>query len=330
MKPLKFGLIGCSSIAQRRMAPALCAFPHTQLERAGSRDAAKAAEFARQFKCAKSGSYEAVLNDPEVDAIYVSTPPALHEPWVRAALNHGKHVLCEKPAFPNLQIASEMVELARRQGKQLMEGYMFQYHPQHARVRSLVDAGRIGDLRVVQSEFTFPMPAGNSFRRQNELGGGVLSDATGYPVAAAMMLFQAMPEAVSCRLGLDDTGVDQLAAITLDFSGGRMAQLLTGYGLHYRSRYVALGSLGRIEATRAFAVPPDRATTITVESDKDSETLTVSPADQFQLMLKVFVNSINDPAESATQTKRLLRQHAVMEAARHSHLEKKIIPITPI
>ncbi len=173
MTPLRFGLIGCSSIAQRRMAPALCAHPLTRLEHVGSRDAAKAAEFARQFKCAKSGTYEAVLNDPDVDAIYISTPPALHEPWVRAALEHGKHVLCEKPAFPNLQIAIEMVELARRQGKQLMEGYMFHYHPQHAIVWSLLEAGRIGELRVVQSEFTFPMPAEGSFRSAKRTGWAV-------------------------------------------------------------------------------------------------------------------------------------------------------------
>jgi NDP-hexose-3-ketoreductase len=331
MTPLRFGLIGCSSIARRRMAPTLCASPYGRLEHIGSRDPAKAAEFAREFKCAKAGTYEAVLNDPAVDAVYISTPPALHEPWVRAALEHGKHVLCEKPAFPNLQVAIEMVKLARRHGKQLMEGYMFHYHPQHAMVRSLLEAGRIGDLRVVQSEFTFPMPAENSFRRQNELGGGVLSDAAGYPVAAAMMLFQAMPEAVSCRLELDDkTGVDHLASITLEFSGGRLAQLLTGYGLHYRSRYTALGNLGRIEATRAFAVPPDLETNILVESGDNSETLLVSPADQFQLMLQAFVNSTIDSVGNEIQTKRLLRQHAVMDAARRSHLEKRLIPITAI
>src|SRR5450759_157953 len=116
MTPVRFGIIGCSSVARRRMLPAIAASGMAHLERIGSRGSHKAEQFAREFGCAKWGSYEAVLADPEVDAIYISTPPALHEPWVRAAAEHRKHILCEKPAFPNRRVAAELIELCQRQG----------------------------------------------------------------------------------------------------------------------------------------------------------------------------------------------------------------------
>jgi predicted dehydrogenase len=332
MTRVRFGLIGCSSIARRRLAPALAASNVATLENVGSREAKKAAQFACEFNCPKSGSYESVLADPNVDAVYISTPPALHEPWVRAAAAHGKHILCEKPAFTNLRAAAEMVELCRRQNVRLMEGYMFSYHPQHAAVRSLLVAGRIGELRVVQGEFTCPPPAAGSFRHSRELGGGVFSDAAGYPVAAAMLLFQAAPVSVFCQLEMDSkNGVDNLVSLALNFPGGRTAQLLAGYGLHYRSRYAALGSAGRIEATRAFAVPPDLETKIIVESGADTETISVAPADQFELMLQDFCAQLQNPSAGAESfEEKLLRQHAVMAAAWRSHLEKRLVLLSEV
>ena len=329
MTRVRFGFIGCSSIARRRMAPVVCASDFATLEHIGSRDVAKAGEFAREFNCAKWGTYEAVLADPEVDAVYISTPPALHAPWVRAAAAHGKHILCEKPAFTDQRIAAEMIALCRRHNVRLMEGYMFGYHPQHAVVRSLLTSGRIGELRVVQGEFTFPQPAAGSFRLARELGGGVFSDAAGYPVAADMLLFQAAPLSIFCQLELDATnGVDNLAALTLAFPGGGTAQLLAGYGLHYRSRYAALGTMGRIEVTRAFSVLPEMKVEVLVETAAGSETIAVPPADQFQLMLKDFCGQLKKPATGRPSFKetfeeKLLCQHTVMAAAWRSHLEKR-------
>jgi len=325
MTPVRFGFIGCSSIARRRMAPAIRASDVARLEHIGSRDIHKAGQFAREFSCAKWGTYDEVLADPNVDAVYISTPPALHEPWVRAAAEHGKHILCEKPAFPNRRSAAEMIALCQRQSVRLMEGYMFSYHPQHAIVRSLIEAGRIGELRVVQSEFTFPQPAAGSFRLDRELGGGVFQDAAGYPAAAAMLLFQTAPASVFCRREMDAAnGVDNLVSMTLNFPRGGTAHLLTGYGLHYRSRYALLGTRGRLEATRAFSVPPELKTAIMVETAADSETISVPPADQFQLMISDFCAQVtNPPATTRIFEEKLLLQHTVMEAAWRSQLQQR-------
>jgi predicted dehydrogenase len=325
MTLVRFGIIGCSSIARRRMVPAICASDIARLEHAGSRDAQKGKQFAREFDCSKSGSYEAVLADPDVDAVYISTPPALHELWVRAAAEQGKHILCEKPAFPNLQTARELITLCQRRGVRLMEGYMFSYHPQHAVVESLIKEGRIGEPRVIQAEFTMPQPVEGSFRLQKELGGGVFTDASGYPVAAAMFLFKTLPASVYCRIETDAaTGVDNAVSILLNFPGGGIAHALAAYGLYYRSRYSVLGSKGRIEAARAFSVLPDVETKIIVETASGVETIPVAPADQFRLMLEDFCVQITKPAASSgVFEENLLRQHTVMEAARLSHLRQK-------
>lgn len=325
MTPVRFGILGCSSIAQRRFIPALGASALARLEHIGSRDLQNAEQFAREFGCAKWGSYEAVLADPDVDAVYVSTPPALHEPWVRAAAQHHKHILCEKPAFPNRHVAAELIELCQRQSVRLMEGYMFSYHPQHAIVQSLIEGGRIGEPCVIQGEFALPQPHEGNFRLRRELGGGVFMDAAGYPVAAALLLLKTPPESVYCRVEMDSTtGVDSAVSMILNFDNGKIAHVLTVYGLHYRSRYSVLGTKGRIEVARAFSVPPDMKTEIIVETASGSETIPVAPADQFRLMLEDFCVQVTG---RAAQTRRfeedLLRQHTVMEAAWRSHLQQR-------
>lgn len=330
MKPVKFGLIGCSSIARRRFVPALRKSTFAQLERIGSRDPAKAEQFAHEFGCAKSGSYEDVLADPNVDAVYISTPPGVHQSWARAAAQHGKHILCEKPAFPDYHTAVELVELCRRSQVRLMEGYMFRYHPQHTLVRMLLEEGRIGAPRLIEAEFALPWPAEGSYRLQYDLGGGVFLDAAGYPIALAMLLYQSMPESVYCRIKTDAAGVDHAVSMILDFPGGGTAHALAMYGLRYRSHYLVRGPEGSIEVTRAFAMPPENGTEIILETASDKKVMPVTPVDQFQLMIEDFCTQINQPSSPPTFEENLLRQHAVMEAAMRSHQQRKPVSLSEI
>src|SRR5882672_9449078 len=161
MVPVRFGIIACSSVARRRFLPALRASKAGRLERVGSRDRARAEQFGREFDCAKYGNYDEVLADPEVEAVYISTPPSQHEEWVTKALARGKHVWCEKPAFRDFRSAAEAVQRCRSAKLRLVEGYSFQWHPQHARVRALVAENRIGEARFFHAEFTYPRPQPN-------------------------------------------------------------------------------------------------------------------------------------------------------------------------
>jgi dTDP-3,4-didehydro-2,6-dideoxy-alpha-D-glucose 3-reductase len=329
MGPVQFGIIACSSIARRRFLPALKLASGVQLARIGSRDAAKAEQFAREFGAPRHGTYEDVLADPHIKAVYISTPPSLHAEWVHKAAAAGKHVLCEKPAFSSGAEALKAVEACRAAGVRLMEGYVPKYHPQHARVRALLAEGLIGAPRFFEAEFTYPRPTGAKDIRLNpELLGGVLHDSAGYPVAAAMMHIPGRPVSVSCVQGRDSaTGVDNACSMTLQFSGGEIANLYVAFGVQYRSRYAISGDAGRIELERAFAVAPDMSTTIALESNAGVMKIMVEPADQFRLMIEDFAAQISGGAEMKNYEADLLRMQTVMDAVAQSARERRTVEI---
>jgi predicted dehydrogenase len=329
---LRFGIIGCSSVARRRFLPALQKSASARLERIGSRSPAKAAEYAAAFSCEKAGSYEAVLDDPEVDAIYISIPVVLHEPWLREAARRKKHILCEKPAFASLRGALEMVRECREQGVRLMEGYMFRYHPQHGLVRRLVRENAIGRPRFFTGEYAVPRPGPDDIRFKPELGGGVFLDAAGYLPAAAALQIEAPPVSVLCKQAMDPaTGVDEAVAMMVEFADGQIGHYRAAYGLQYRARYSLHGTLGRIEVERAFAINPDVEGSVVLETNKGMERLTTEPADQFLLMIDDFAGQICEQAEGAESFESLLvRQHTFMEAARRSIAEQRCVSLAEL
>lgn len=329
MDAVRFGLIACSSIARRRFLPALKRVSSAQAVCIGSRNPETAAELAREFSVARHGNYEDVLSDPQVDAVYLSTPATLRLEWVSKAAAAKKHILCEKPAFLNSDQAREAVETCRRHGVRLFENYVFKYHPQHTQIRSLVASGRIGAPKFFQAEFTYPRPPENDIRLNPELDGGVFHDSAAYPLAAALMHIPSRPVAVSCLQGRDEaTGVDDSFALMVHFAGGETAQLFVAFGLYYRSRYAISGSLGRIETERAFSVLPDMPVTITLETAGGMEKITTAPADQFELMIKAFCTNIPDCAASEWNFENdLLRMQFLMDSAAQSHRERRTIEL---
>ena len=331
MAPLRFGIIACSNVARRRFLPALRNSTLARLERIGSRDSAKAEQFAREFSCAKFGDYETVLADPDVDIVYISTPPSLHHDWVLKAANAGKHIWCEKPAFSDYRTAVKSVERCQAAGVWLIEGFVFKYHPQHAKAKSIIAGQKIGVPRFMYSEFTYPRPADGDIRLKPDLEGGVFHDSAGYPVAAALLQMPSKPAEVFCQLGKDSaTGVDDSFTMWLRFSGGETAQLLSGFGLQYRSTYAILGTHGRLSVNRAFSVAPNMKATLQLETDTGDETVSVDPADQFLLMIDDVARGIQDgdKAKKSAFESDLLRQHAVMDAAGRSHREKHIVDLS--
>jgi predicted dehydrogenase len=328
MGVVQFGLIAASSVARRRFLPALKLARGAQLASIGSRDPAKAAQWAREFGAPRHGTYAAVLADEQIHAVYISTPPTLHAQWVHQAANAGKHVLCEKPAFGSSAEALKAVHACRAAGVRLLEGYVFKYHPQHARVQALVAAGRIGAPRFFSAEFTYPRPSGNDIRLQPDLAGGVFHDAAGYPVAAALLQMPGRPVSVSCSQSRDPaSGVDDACSLTLRFAGGEWANLYAAFGVNYRSRYAIAGVSGRIELERAFAVAPEMKTTMVVETDAGTERMVLEPADQFRLMVEDFAAQIGGGTETKDYEGDLLRLQAVMDAAAQSAREQRTIEI---
>jgi len=325
---VRYGLIACSSIARRRFVPALKSSTVARLEHVGSRDVVKAEGFAREFGCAKYGTNEAVLADPEVDAVYISTPIALHEYWTRLAAQQGKHILCEKSSFRSHAAARDVLQLCSAKKLRFMEGLGFRYHPQHALVCKLISEGRIGSPRIFHGELTYPKPLAGDFRLDTGLGGGVFFDGGGYPIAAALMVMPSGPISVSGQLHFDnELKVDDTVAVTIAFAGGEIAQCAAGFGLQYRARYSVIGSSGRIELDRAFSVLPDARSVIMLETKTGVERITVPPADQFQLMIDDFANEIGVAKPQRDFEAQCLKQSAVMDAAWRSHQEGRRIEL---
>ena len=223
----------------------------------GSRSAKKANAFCNELElnlgaANQHGSYEALLADPDVDAVYIATPHPLHAKWAVKAAEAGKHILCEKPLTMNAAEAAAVIEAARRHDVFLMEAFMYRCHPQTARIVELVKDGAIGDVRLIQATFSFHAgfdPDGRLFNKA--LGGGGILDVGCYPVslvrlvagAAAGEDFLDPVTVVGCG-HLGPTGVDEWAAATLEFPGGIIAQVATGVALQQENVARVFGSDG--------------------------------------------------------------------------------------
>src|SRR5205823_3211325 len=222
--------------------------------------AARAPERARQF-AARHGiprvhpSYDALLADPEVDAIYNPLPNSLHAPWTTRALAAGKHVLCEKPFAANAAEAEEMARAAERAGRVLVEAFHWRYHPLFARVRAILDAGEIGQVRHLEAHFCIPLPLPNDIRWRKDLAGGALMDTGCYTVSVLRHLAGAEPEVVSAQGWWTRGGVDRAMGASLRFPDGRTARLtcslLSAWLL--RASATVEGSAGRVSVFNPIA-----------------------------------------------------------------------------
>ena len=221
---LRLGILGCANVA-RQFAAHVAPSTAVRIAAVASRDAAKAAAFAADFGLERHhASYEALLADDGIDAVYIPLPNNLHAPWAVAAARHGKHVLCEKPLALDHAQAQSMFDAARDAGVFLLESYPWWFQPQTAALNALLR--EIGEVRTVQAAFTFTLsnPQTN-IRMQPELGGGALLDAGSYPVSFVRLVMGEAPQRVQAASTWAESGVDIATIATLHFSGGRSAQI---------------------------------------------------------------------------------------------------------
>jgi predicted dehydrogenase/aryl-alcohol dehydrogenase-like predicted oxidoreductase len=251
---LAWGILGTGRIAHA-FANHLPKSRTGRLVAVGSRTQGAADAFGKEYGLERChGSYEALLADRAVQAVYVSTPHPVHAEWAIKAAEAGKHILCEKPLAMNHAEAMAVVEAARKHGVFLMEAFMYRCHPQTARLVDLVRAGTIGEIRLIEAAFSFCAPFNAASRIwSNALGGGGILDVGCYPVSAARLLAGAAmgrpfaePVALKGAARLAETGVDELASATLLFPGGILAQLTTGVGFSIRQAFRIHGTKGTI------------------------------------------------------------------------------------
>jgi predicted dehydrogenase len=247
-KPLRIGVLGCANIARQFIRDTRPS-GEVEITCVASRDAHKAAAFAAENKVARShGSYEALLADPQVDAIYLPLPNSLHAEWAVKAAQARKHVLCEKPLALNREEAARMFAAARENSVILLESYPFWFQPQTGRMVELLASGAIGKVRSVQACFGFTIsnPAGN-IRLNPELGGGALLDAGSYALSLIRLAIDAAPVRVSAVRTMADAGVDISTMATLEYADGRRAQMSCAMDTGYQRHAVIAGTGGTME-----------------------------------------------------------------------------------
>ncbi len=240
--------MGCAKIA-RQFARDVTHCTTVEVLAVASRDLAKAQSFAADFALPQAyGSYEALLADAQIDAVYIPLPNNLHAPWAIRAAQAGKHILCEKPLTLTLADARSMFDAARRHGVMLVEAYPYYYQPQTGQMLALMHSGAIGQVRSIQACFGFTLPGDpNNIRLKPELGGGALLDAGSYPLSLIRLVMGEAPESVMADANWGQTGVDTSLAATLRFKGGRRAQLSCALDAANHRHATIAGSHGTLE-----------------------------------------------------------------------------------
>ena len=333
MDSIKFGIIGCSRIAKRSVIPAILKSEFAELEMIGSRTQEKSKEFANEFNCKKYGTYDDVISDDSIDAVYISTPIGTHAKWSNKAASAGKHVYCEKSSTDSLVSAREMVECAKQNNIRLMEGFMFRSHPQHQKVKELINDGKIGEMESFNGVFGFPAFPEGDIRYDAGLGGGFLNDSGCYPICASRMIFNEEPVTVGCQFKSDVAGVDVKGTSFLIYKNQKNATITYGNGNYYQAKYEVWGSDGVISLDRAYSVPSDFTTKVNLQHNTENnwegrrnEIFEIQPKDHFLELLDTFCMEITGSEKAPFNfEEELLNQAKVMEAHRQSAITAKMI-----
>jgi len=330
---IKFGIIGCSRIAKRSVIPAILKSEFAELEMIGSRTQEKSKEFANEFNCKKYGTYDDVISDDSIDAVYISTPIGTHAKWSNKAASAGKHVYCEKSSTDSLISAREMVECSKQNNVRLMEGFMFRSHPQHQKVKELINDGKIGEMKSFNGVFGFPAFPEGDIRYDAGLGGGFLNDSGCYPICASRMIFNEEPVTVGCQFNLNSAGVDVKGTSFLIYKNQKSATITYGNGNYYQAKYEVWGSDGVISLDRAYSVPSDFTTKVNLQHNTENnwegrrnEIFEIQPKDHFLELLDTFCMEITGSEKAPFNfEEELLNQAKVMEAHRQSAITAKMI-----
>lgn len=290
MRKLRWGIISTARIGIEKVIPAMQGGRYSTVTAIASRDFDKAQAAAKSLGLPKAyGSYEAILADPEIDAVYIGLPNHLHVPWSIKALQAGKHVLCEKPIALNADEAQQLQTVAQQHPRlKVMEAFMYRFHPQWQRARELVTTGQIGELRTVQTFFSYCNRDPLNIRNRDDSGGGGLLDIGCYCVSLSRFVLESEPTRV---LGIAEFDpqfkTDILASGILEFARGT-ATFTCGTQIAPFQRVNIFGTEGRVEIEIPINAPPDQPRKIRLQRGYDATWIDVGPHDQFRIQGDLF------------------------------------------
>ena len=320
MERVRWGIVGDAEIGREKVIPAMQKGQHTEIVALASRDQAKAERSAAASGIPKAyGSYEALLADPDIEAVYIPLPNHLHVPWSIKAAEAGKHVLCEKPIALDLAEAKTLVAARDRTGVLIQEAFMVRTAPQWLRTRELVQGGAIGELRAAQWSFTYNNTDPKNVRNIADIGGGAAYDIGCYPINTCRFVFGAEPRRVVALIERDPTfRTDRLDTVILDFPNGQASFLCSTQLVPYQ-RAQFFGTTGRIEIEIPGNAPPDKPARIFIDDGRDAEGSGIKTeefpiADQYTIQGDVFSKAIRGAGPQAYTLEDSLGNMAVIDA----------------
>lgn len=290
---MQIGVLGTADIAFRRFLPALSKCSELTYAGVASRTVEKAARFVETYGGQAYKSYEDLLLDDTIDAVYVPLPPALHYKWGKKVLEAGKHLLMEKPFTTRLDDTKELLALAEEKSLAAHENYMFLYHSQLKKIKELISDGTLGELRLIRTAFGFPKRSGDDFRYQKVLGGGALLDCGGYPVRLALELLGESARVVQAKL-IQPEGyeVDLFGSAVLENADGLCAQISFGMDNSYKCELEVWGSRGCLYTDRIFTAPEGFRPILYIQKGSGEEILKLPEDDSFENSTKRFIEKI--------------------------------------
>lgn len=288
-RQVMWGVLGCARIARLQVIPAILRSGNTRLQAVASRDPAKLGEFRSIFGGFDAfESYEALIDNPEVDAVYIPLPNSMHCEWAIRAMRSGKHVLCEKPLALNSREASEMIEVARESGVLLMEAFMYRYTDRLRQICRILDSGVLGKILSVNSTFRFFLDRENTIKEKPELGGGAMYDIGCYPLNLIGLVAKAEPVSVSVECD-KPRGVDINLSAVMRYESGLIASLHCGFNAFDRMHSEIVGTGGALLVPDTFLDVPGQ---ITLQTRKGCELIDIAASDRYAEEIRDFSAAI--------------------------------------
>ncbi len=313
----RIGILGAADIAFNRFLPALEKVQGVQCAGVASNSPDKLKRFVDKYNIHVYESYDEVIQDENVDCIYVPLPPVFHYEWAKKALLAGKHVFLEKPSTISAEQTRELAGIAGSMGLVLQENYMFQYHAQLADIEKIIASGELGKLRLVRTSFGFPRRAAGDFRYVKELGGGTMLDNGGYTIKLINRLLGKSTRLVASKLDYDEeTGVDIFGTAEFMNADGVLAQAAFGMDCQYQCSLELWGSKGRLTTGRIYTTPDGFVPTALIETGAGSRSIELASCDAFEESIKMYLRAVDDDSVRADMAQELVRQAEFVDAVR--------------
>lgn len=324
MSKLRWGVLGVAGIAIKKVLPAMKHCTRAEVVGIASRELARAQDAASRLDIPKAyGSYEELLDDPDIDVVYNPLPNHLHVPWSIKAAEAGKHVLCEKPIGLTADEARKLIEVRDRTRVRIGEAFMVKTHPQWLRARELVRSGTIGELREIVSAFSYFNVDPNNIRNKADIGGGGLMDIGCYPITMARFLFGREPARAVALLDRDpQMGTDRLSSALLDFSPGQAVFTCSTQLVPFQ-RMQVLGTRGRIDIEIPYNIPPDRPSRIFIDDGKElggrgAQVEEFPAVDQYTIQGDEFSRAVQENIDVPVPLEDALKNMEVIDAVMRS------------